>query len=71
MQQISAEVVKYYEAVAIDSIDLKLKKQLYEVADKIVEEYMRKTEIRTVFTKKSGDGLENDILVIQMKATVK
>ena len=71
MKELSATLEKYYESVSYDTIDFELKKQLYAVADKLVEEFLSKTDIKTVFISRADNITENDIVVIQLKAKIK
>jgi hypothetical protein len=67
-QKMLAELQIFYEKTALYSIDEKLRKQLYKVADDIVDQYMRKTDIKTVFIQKASEDMKDDVIVIQMKA---
>jgi len=58
----------YYEKSALHSIDRNLKENLYKVADKIVEEYLKKTDIKTAFIKAAKEEFHDDVVIIQLQA---
>lgn len=72
MEPISKELSVYYNKVSVEYISIEMKERLHKLADQIVDEYIRNTDIETVFTKKIKAELgEEDIIVIKMKAAIK
>jgi len=67
-EELNTTLKLYYEREGFTYISDELRKKLYKMADRIVEEYLCKSDITVEYISRATEESQDDILVMRLKS---